>query len=110
MLTYRFLRVLALVVIGLISGVSASVAQEDISFEADSVAVNDDDGSLFATGNVLMRQAGMTLRADEVRYNKTDGRAVASGDVSFTATDGTVHKSDVKTQDSEFTHIVAESY
>ena len=109
MLTYRFLRVLALVVIGLISGVSASVAQEDISFEADSVAVNDEDGSLFATGNVLMRQAGMTLRADEVRYNKTDGRAVASGDVSFTATDGTVHKSDVMTLDSEFTHIVAET-
>lgn len=109
MLTYRFLRVLALVVIGLISGVSASVAQEDISFEADSVAVNDEDGSLFATGNVLMRQAGMTLRANEVRYNKTDGRAVASGDVSFTATDGTVHKSDVMTLDSEFTHIVAET-
>ena len=109
MLTYRFLRVLALVVIGLISGVSASVAQEDISFEADSVAVNDEDGSLFATGNVLMRQAGMTLRADEVRYNKTDGRAVASGDVSFTATDGTVHKSNVMTLDSEFTHIVAET-
>ena len=64
-------------------------AEKDISFEADSVTVNDEDGSLFATGNVLMRQAGMTLRANEVRYNKTKG-AVASGDVSFTDTDGAV--------------------
>ena len=109
MLTYPFLRVLALVVIGVISGVSANAADKDISFEADSVVVNDEDGSLFATGNVLMRQAGMTLRADEVRYNKTDGRAVASGDVSFTDADGAVHKSDVMTLDSEFTHIIAET-
>ena len=109
MLTYRILRVLALVVIGLASVSPAFSADTDISFEADSVTVNDEDGSLFATGNVLMRQAGMTLRANEVRYNKTDGRAVASGDVSFTDADGAVHKSDVMTLDSEFTHIVAET-
>ncbi|MEC8246369.1 MAG: LptA/OstA family protein, partial [Pseudomonadota bacterium] len=109
MLTYRILRVLALVVIWLASVSPAFSADTDISFEADSVTVNDEDGSLFATGNVLMRQAGMTLRANEVRYNKTDGRAVASGDVSFTDADGAVHKSDVMTLDSEFTHIVAET-
>ena len=61
MLTYRILRVLALVVIGLASVSPAFSADTDISFEADSVTVNDEDGSLFATGNVLMRQAGMTL-------------------------------------------------
>ena len=109
MLTYRLLRVLALVVIGLISAAPGFAAEKDISFEADSVTVNDEDGSLFATGNVLMRQAGMTLRANEVRYNKTDGRAVASGDVSFTDADGAVHRSDVMTLDNEFTHIIAET-
>ena len=109
MLTYRILRVLALVAVGLTS-VSPAVAEDkDISFEADTVTVNDEDGSLFATGNVLMRQAGMTLQANEVRYNKTDGRAVASGNVSFTDADGAIHKSDVMTLDSEFTHIVAET-
>ena len=109
MLTYRLLRALALILFGLACVSSVSAAEKDISFEADSVTVNDEDGSLFATGNVLMQQAGMTLRADEVRYNKTDGRAVASGNVSFTDADGAVHKSEVMTLDNEFTHIIAET-
>ena len=53
MLTYRILRVLALVAISLTS-VSPAVAEDkDISFEADTVTVNDEDGSLFATGNAV---------------------------------------------------------
>ncbi len=109
MLFNNMLRVLALLILGL-SCVSASFAADgEISFEADSVAINEEDGSLFATGNVVMKQAGMTLTADEVRYNKTEDRAVANGNVVFIETNGTTHKSDLMTLDSEFTHIVAET-
>ena len=84
-------------------------ADQDISFEADSVTVNQDDGSMLATGNVEMRQAGMTLTADEVRYNRDEDRAVASGNVTFVDADGGVHRSEVMTLDTEFTHIVADT-
>jgi len=84
-------------------------ADEDISFEADAVTVNQDDGSMLATGNVEMRQAGMTLTADEVRYNREEDRAVARGNVTFVDADGGIHRSDVMTLDTEFTHIVADT-
>jgi lipopolysaccharide export system protein LptA len=44
----------------------AFAADEPIGFEADSVVVNQNDGSLFATGNVELKQANNSLRADEV--------------------------------------------
>ncbi|MEX0502155.1 LPS-assembly protein LptD [Alphaproteobacteria bacterium LSUCC0719] len=109
MLFNHMLRVLILLILGL-GWFSVSFAAEgEISFEADSVAINEEDGSLFATGNVIMKQAGMTLSADEVRYNKNEDRAVANGNVVFVETNGTTHKSDVMTLDSEFTHIIAET-
>ena len=64
---------------------------------------------MLATGNVEMRQAGMTLTADEVRYNRDEDRAVASGNVTFVDADGGVHRSEVMTLDTEFTHIVADT-
>ena len=106
---HRILRIFALLVLPLVC-INASFADEkDISFEADNVVINEEDGSLFATGNVIMKQAGVTLSADEVRYNKTEGRAVANGNVVFVETSGTIYESDVMTLDSEFTHIVAET-
>ncbi|MGB1105216.1 MAG: LPS-assembly protein LptD [Candidatus Puniceispirillaceae bacterium] len=109
MMFHRVLRILALLILGLGFITPSFAAETDISFEADSVIINEEDGSLFATGNVIMKQAGMTLSADEVRYNKTEGRAVAKGNVVFVEADGSTHKSDVMTLDSEFTHIVAET-
>ena len=106
---HRILRMFALLILGLGCGTASFAAEKDISFEADSVAINEEDGSLFATGNVVMKQAGMTLSADEVRYNKTEDRAVANGNVVFVETTGTTHKSDVMTLDTEFTHIIAET-
>ena len=84
-------------------------AEKDISFEADTVTVNQDDGSMLAVGNVEMRQAGMTLTADEVRYNRDEDRAVARGNVTFIDADGGIHRSDMMTLDTEFTHIVADT-
>ena len=46
-------------------------AQQDssVEFEADSVSVNNQDGTMIATGNVRVNQQGDVLRADEVIYN-----------------------------------------
>jgi LPS-assembly protein len=109
MMSHRVSRILALLILALGFITPSFAAETDISFEADSVVINEEDGSLFATGNVIMKQAGMTLSAEEVRYNRTEGRAVAKGNVVFIAADGSTHKSDVMTLDSEFTHIVAET-
>ncbi|MEL0134305.1 MAG: LPS assembly protein LptD, partial [Rhodobiaceae bacterium] len=109
MMFHRVSRILALLILGLAFIAPSFAAETDISFEADTVVTNEEDGSLFATGNVIMKQAGMTLSADEVRYNRTEGRAVAKGNVVFVEADGSTHKSDVMTLDSEFTHIVAET-
>lgn len=103
-----FIACLLLVTATLVTSPVAA-SEQDISFEADSVTVNQDDGSMLAVGNVEMQQAGMTLTADEVRYNRDEDRAVASGDVTFIDADGGVHRSDVMTLDTEFTHIVADT-
>ena len=109
MMSHRVSRILALLILALGFITPSFAAETDISFEADSVVINEEDGSLFATGNVIMNQAGMTLSAEEIRYNRTEGRAVAKGNVVFIEADGSTHKSDVMTLDSEFTHIVAET-
>ena len=109
MLFHRLLMALAIAVLAF-SGASPALANgKDISFEADTVSVNDEDGSMLAVGNVQMKQARMTLTADEVRYNRDDDRAVANGNVVFVDADGAIHKSDMMVLDTEFTHIVAET-
>ena len=109
MLIHRFLMAVCVAALGFFSAVPAMADEKDISFEADTVSVNQDDGSMLAVGNVQMKQAGMTLTADEVRYNRDADRAVANGNVVFVDATGAVHKSDVMTLDTEFTHIVAET-
>ena len=80
-----------------------------IAFEADNVVVNQADGSLLATGNVLLEQAGSTLKADEVTYYQQTDRAVARGNVIHTDADGTVSRANFMELETEFTHIVAET-
>lgn len=109
MIIHRLLIAFLLVFSGVLGTASATAAEKDISFEADSVSVNQDDGSMLALGNVEMRQAGMTLTADEVRYNRDEDRAVANGNVIFIDADGGIHRSEVMTLDTEFTHIVADT-
>ena len=94
---------------GLFLLITPAFAEAEIGFEADAVKVNQNDGSMLATGNVVMTQAAMTLRADEVRYNREDDVAVATGNVEFIDSDGAVHRADIMTLDTEFTHIVAET-
>jgi len=105
-----FIRFLSLLPLAMSLIVATAVADDKpIAFEADKVQVNQENGSMYATGNVVLKQSGKTLRADEVTYNKPNDRAVARGNVIMTLPDGTRHKAAVMEVDNEFTHIVAET-
>lgn len=105
-----FLRLTLLFLISMAAFANVVSAEDKpIAFEADDVTVNQEDGSMLATGNVVLRQAGMELVADEVTYKRAIDTAVARGNVVMTTSDGTVHRAPVMTLDTEFTHIVAET-
>ena len=84
-------------------------AQEDtpVDFEADSVTVSNQDGSMIATGNVMILQNGDVLRADQVIYNPSTETARASGNVTITTVDNIVHSAEEMTLDENFTHAIA---
>ena len=88
---------------------SAVHAQQDspVEFEADSVSVNNQDGTMIATGNVTITQQGDVLQADEVIYNPSTQSARAIGNVIITTTDGITHASDEMVLDKNFTHAIA---
>ncbi len=87
----------------------AFAADEPIGFEADNVVVNQADGSLFATGNVELKQANNTLRADEVTYYRNQNKAIARGNVVHIDGAGTVTNAAMMEIDTEFSHILAET-
>ena len=84
-------------------------ADQPITFEADDVTVNQNDNSLIATGNVILKQAGETLTANQVTYYKAERRAIASGNVIHTDAEGTVTHAKMMELESEFSHIIAET-
>ena len=59
MLLRRFILAFAMAVLACWGATPALADGKDISFEADTVSVNDEDGSMLAVGNVQMKQAGM---------------------------------------------------
>ena len=87
----------------------AFTADKPIGFEADNVVVDQADGSLFATGNVELKQANNTLRADEVTYYRNQNKAIARGNVVHIDGDGTVTNATIMEIDTEFSHILAET-
>ncbi|MEC8109126.1 MAG: LPS assembly protein LptD [Pseudomonadota bacterium] len=94
----------------LVTGQMHALADDKpITFEADNAVVNKLDGSLIATGNVLLKQAGSTLAADEITYFQQTDRAVARGNVIYTDSDGTISRANFMQLGTEFTHIVAET-
>ncbi len=89
---------------------SAAIGLENpIGFVADNVVVKQNDGSLFATGNVELKQGKNTLRADEVTYYRGQNKAIARGDVIHRDAAGTVTRANVMELDTEFSHILAET-
>ncbi len=99
----------ALVLVFVTGQMRAFADEKPIVFEADNVVVNQADGSLLATGNVMLEQAGSTLEADEVTYHQQTDRAVARGNVIHTDADGTVSRANFMELKTEFTHIIAET-
>ena len=82
---------------------------DQIKFESDNVTVNRADGSLFATGNVRLKQGNNTLRADEVTYYRNQNKAIARGNVVHIDGVGTVTNAAIMELDTEFSHILAET-
>jgi len=106
-LTSRVVGLLVLLMAWLIS--PALAENQPIAFEADQVTVNQETGSMYAVGNVILRRADTELFADEVTYDKELDKAVARGNVLVVGRDGSQRRSDVMTLDTEFTHIVADN-
>lgn len=79
----------------------------DVSFEADTITVEQENGLMVASGNVRVIQQGDELSADKITYNQLTGEARATGSVILTTKDGIKHISDEMTLDENFTHAVA---
>ncbi len=88
---------------------TATAVEKPIIFEADSVIVDQADGSMLATGNVILEQSGNRLTADEVIYYKNTGHAVARGNVTHVDADNTISRANFMEIDTEFTHIISET-
>ena len=99
-----------LVFIGWLSLITPAMAEDQpIGFEADQVTVNQETGSMYAVGNVILRRSGTQLFADEVTYDRDLDKAIARGNVLMTSSDGTQRRADFMTLDTEFTHIVSDN-
>ena len=104
-----FLRLFLSVPLVITLSSAASGLDNPIGFVADNVVVKQNDGSLFATGNVELKQGKNTLRADEVTYYREQNKAIARGDVIHRDAAGTVTRANVMELDTEFSHILAET-
>ena len=62
--------------------------RELIAFEADQLEYLQNDETVVATGNVILRRDEQSLRADEVNWNRKTGVIVASGNVRMLDQDG----------------------
>lgn len=66
----------------------SSQSRETIDFEADEVQYHQDDETVVAIGNVVLRQENQSVRADRVTWNRQTGVIVASGNVRMIDKDG----------------------
>ena len=87
----------------------ASGLEKTIGFEADNVVVKQSDGSLFATGNVELKQGKNILSADEVTYYREQNKAIARGNVIHKDAAGTESRANMMELDTEFSRILAET-
>ncbi|MEO6152781.1 MAG: LPS assembly protein LptD [Croceibacterium sp.] len=68
-------------------GASAQ-GQREIAFEADSASYNQDNSTVVASGNVILRSGDQSVRADEVSWNRGTGQVVATGNIRFVDQNG----------------------
>nr|WP_305095478.1 LPS assembly protein LptD [Croceibacterium sp. D39] len=65
-----------------------AAGERQIAFEADTLAYDNGDESVTASGNVLLRSGDQSVRADAVTWNRMTGEIVASGNVRLVDADG----------------------
>ena len=82
-------------------------AKSDVTFEADTITVEQQNNIMSASGNVRVMQKGDLLEAGLITYNKKTGIAKASGGVRVKTRDGIVHLAEEMVLDENFTHAVA---
>lgn len=59
-----------------------------IGFEADQVQYGYDDGTVTASGDVVLRRGDQSVRADSVTWNQKTGQIVANGNIRLVDQDG----------------------
>ena len=79
----------------------ASAETSQIAFEADNLAYDNDDDTVTASGNVVLRRDGQSVRADSVTWNRKTGQIFANGNIRFVDRDGNQLFSDKVELDDE---------
>jgi LPS-assembly protein len=67
---------------------TTSQTEQQIAFEADSIAYDTEEDIVSASGNVVARSGDQSVRADSVSWNRLTGEIVAEGNVSYIDDDG----------------------
>jgi LPS-assembly protein len=66
----------------------AITQNEAIDFEADGIEYADDNETITAKGNVVLRRDGKSVRADAVTWNRKTGEITASGNIRMVDENG----------------------
>jgi len=95
--------------IGLFLTASTGLAQDgsDVTFEADTVIVEQDDNIMVARGNVRVTHEDELLEAQSLEYNHSTGTAIAIGDVKLKTNDGAEYRADKMFLDNNFKFALA---
>jgi len=59
-----------------------------VDFEADAISYANDDDTVTATGNVVLRREGRSVRADKVTWSRKTGKITATGNIRMVDADG----------------------
>jgi LPS-assembly protein len=67
---------------------ASAQTQREVSFEADSASYDQNNNTVTASGNVILRSQDQSVRADEVSWNRDTGQVVATGNIRFVDENG----------------------
>ena len=82
-------------------------SKADITFEADTIVVEQENNIMSASGNVRIMQKGDLLEANLITYNQLTGVAKAIGGVKLKTKNGTEHLAQEMVFDENFARAVA---
>ena len=95
--------------IGLFLTASIGLAQDgsDVTFEADTVIVEQDNNIMVARGNVRLTHEDELLEAQSLEYNHLTGTAIAMGEVKLKTNNGAEYRADKIFLDNNFKFALA---